>query len=128
MIQHTDGLKLQVDVVGLDVTVLIGYAKGCRVKFGLFCSRDSKIELPSGNLSAGRGISVGDASSRAYLCQVIKVSRGAALLELAPDTDTCAFGCLRLHSVLASSSCRLNTSGHFGSRHKLLAALPKLTN
>src|SRR3974390_2478812 len=34
------------------------------------------------------------------------------LLGLAPGTDYhCAFGCLRSHSVLASSSCRLNTSG-----------------
>jgi len=36
-----------------------------------------------------------------------------------------AFGCLRIHSARASCNCRLNTSGHFGSRHKLLAALPK---
>jgi len=45
-----------------------------------------------------------------------------------PVVYHCAFGCLRLHSFLASSSCRLNTSGHFVSRHKNLAALPKLIN
>ena len=69
VIQHTDGIKLQVD--GLDLTVLID-TRQVSSEVALFCSREFKIELPSGNLSAGWGILVERCLVPRYLWQVLR--------------------------------------------------------
>ena len=53
---------------------------------------------------------------------------GATCLSCIAAVYHCAFGCLGLHSARASANWCLNVSGHLGSRHKLLAALPKRIN
>src|SRR5215469_11109344 len=55
-------------------------------------------------------------------------ARGPGCLSFRSSTTAvhhCTFGCLRLDSAPASCNLRLNVSGHLGSRHKPLAALPK---